>query len=209
MSLAEIGSVLADGTRAGMLTVLLDDRARTVTELSRALRVAPSTASEHLSVLREAGLVTVVAQGRHRYHRLAGPEVAQWLEGVMNVPERPEFTPSTPADLRFARTCYDHLAGALGVAVRRRLAARDGSLSEAGAPALRTLGVNPDQAARACLDWSERREHLAGPLASSLLLCLLERHWLVRRSTPRALRLTTSGRHGLTELWGADPVWSS
>lgn len=206
--IAQIGGVLADGTRAGMLAVLLDDRARTVTELARALGVAPSTASEHLAVLREAGLVTVVAQGRHRYHRLAGPEVARWLENVLNVPEPRRPPTRTPADLRFARTCYDHLAGALGVAVRERLADDDGRLHPGSAGPLGALGL-AEQPARACLDWSERRVHLAGPLASSLLGCLLERHWLVRRSTPRALRLTDSGRRGLTELWGADPVWSS
>jgi DNA-binding transcriptional ArsR family regulator len=103
--LATVGSLLADPTRAGLLALLLDDRARTVTELSRAAGVAPSTTSGHLALLRENGFVTVVAQGRHRYYRLAGAEVAHLLETVLSFPaEPPPPAPRTPADLRFART---------------------------------------------------------------------------------------------------------
>lgn len=206
MELAAVGSLLADPTRARLLTLLLDDRARTVTELANTVGVAPSTASEHLRALREAGLVSAVAQGRHRYHHLAGPEVAHLLETVMVLgAERPP-EPRTPADLRFARTCYDHLAGALGVAVHERIAER--------AEVLAAVGVDlPGSAAhrpvfRACLDWSERRPHLAGVAGAALLATLLERRWLVPRPTPRALRLTETGRRGLTEAWGAVPCWS-
>jgi DNA-binding transcriptional ArsR family regulator len=237
---AELGALFGDATRAQLLDLLLDDRARTVGELARASHVAMSTASEHLSRLLEAGLVRVHAQGRQRYYRLAGPEVAGLLEamealplpGAAAVPDGPaEGTPAattrdalqpgsrTPTELRFARTCYDHLAGSLAVAMHGLLitGTDDGApeLSAAAPAALAMLGVDGDQPAgsrrprlRNCLDWSERKPHLAGATGAALLASLLDRGWLVRRRTPRAVRLTRAGRGALTAALGPHPCWA-
>ncbi len=238
---AELGALFGDPTRAQLLDLLLDGRARTVGELARASHVAMSTASEHLGRLLDAGLVQVRAQGRHRHYRLAGPEVAGLLEAMEALPQpgatagqnspgppagqRPRpgaaLQPGSraPAELRFARTCYDHLAGSLAVAMHELLITgpADGSpeLSAAAPAALEMLGVDGDQPAgsrrprlRNCLDWSERKPHLAGATGAALLTSLLERGWLVRRRTPRAVRLTRPGRAALAAAFGPHPCWA-
>jgi len=234
--IAELGALLGDATRAQLLTLLLDGRGSTVSELARASHVALSTASEHLARLHEAGLVRVHAQGRHRYYRLAGAEVAGLLEAMHALPlpaaagaaaGQPEALPRdalqpgsrTPAELRFARTCYDHLAGSLAVALHGLLIADDDDgtpeLAPAAPAALAMLGVDDSKLAggrrprlRNCLDWSERKPHLAGATGAALLACLLERGWLVRRRTPRAVRLTRSGREALAGVFGPHPCWA-
>ena len=240
--IAEVGALVGDPTRAQLLTLLLDGRASTVGELARASHVALSTASEHLGRLHYAGLVEVRAQGRHRYYRLAGPEVAGLLEamqalpapGSASAPHSPagrnagqpaaagsdalQAASRTPSELRFARTCYDHLAGSLAVALHDLLITdHDGTpeLAPAAPAALALLGVSdirPGSSRRPrlrnCLDWSERRPHLAGATGAALLSCLLDRDLLARRSTPRAVRLTRAGQDALVAAFGPHPCWA-
>lgn len=214
--LAQVGKALASETRAGIVTALMDGTAHTGQELARHLGVAASTTSEHLGVLVDAGLVVVTPQGRHRYFRLANAEVAALLESTVmagdgvdagNGPPRPKVA----AGLAYARSCYDHLAGELGVQVYARLVELDAIVAEPGglaltahgATLLERLGVdtavdlNPHSrpALRACLDWSQRRHHLAGVLGARLLTTLLDTHALRRDPHhPRQLGLTTAGR---------------
>jgi DNA-binding transcriptional ArsR family regulator len=207
--LAPVGFLLGDPTRASMLSELSDGRALTAGELAARAGVSPSTASAHLSRLVTGGLLAVVAQGRHRYYRLAGEPVAHALETLAALAPaataRDPFEREVLTGLRFARTCYGHLAGRLGVGLRDGLLER-GLLREAGAehrvtPAgeawLAEVGVDLAAArrarrsfARACLDWSERRPHLAGSLGDSLLAALVERGWVARRPGERAVDLT-------------------
>src|SRR5262249_7992372 len=184
VDLAAVAALLGTPGRAAMLAALMTGRALTATELARVAEVSPATASEHLSKLREGGLVEVVSQGRHRYHRLASPEVGAALEALSHIaPTKPVTTlrqSSRARSLAEARTCYDHLAGRSGVALHDGLVSRGWlvpeaggyGLSEAGTERLLGWGVDVGWArssrrpfARPCLDWTERREHLAGALA--------------------------------------------
>lgn len=215
-----VGRLVADPTRAAMLGAMLDGRSYTAGELARRAGVAASTASEHLGRLLDGGLVAMDAQGRHRYYRLADRKVARLLE-QMTAPDlggtAPE--PRVPAALRFARSCYDHLAGEVGVALyqafldRRLVAERDDIpvLTGEGREAFAALGIDVEHleassrpSVRRCVDWSQRRFHLSGGIGAALLQRLLDTGWLARRSRPRALRLTTSGRAGLSERFGVD-----
>jgi DNA-binding transcriptional ArsR family regulator len=209
--LAAIGALLANDTRAGILTVLMDGRAHTGGELARHLGVSPSTASEHLSKLLDAGLVSIEAQGRHRYFRLAGLEIAQLLEtiGAASTPPLPTPASRAPAALTFARTCYDHLAGELAVHIYDQLTAEGHlvdvdhhlQLTGSGVRLLKDIGVNVDSiktgrrpTVRKCLDWTERRHHLAGATGAALLQLLLERGWATRGRQPRSIRITQAGK---------------
>ncbi len=223
---ARTAALVGDPARAGMLAVLMDGRALTAAELARAANVTPQTASGHLAQLVEAGLLAVERQGRHRYHRLAAPAVARMLEGVMAVAAVPAVAAPRPpgprdAALREARTCYDHLAGRLAVAMTDALVARGavelgadgGALTPEGEVFLRGLGVDLDGAARGsrrrvfcrpCLDWSERRPHLAGALGAALLTTGLDRGWLRRSAGSRAVAVTPGGRLALAQAFGAE-----
>lgn len=215
-SLAEIGALVGDPGRAAMLQALMDGRALTAGELARAANIAPQTASGHLARLTGAGLVSVVQQGRHRYHRLATPQVAQMLEGLMRVAAG-ALTPRArtgPRDvrLRLARTCYDHIAGRLGVALADAMRGQGwieaddeaGLVTASGAERLGALGIDvastPPRGVRAvplcrlCLDWSERRPHLAGRLGAALCATSLEQGWVRRMPDSRALAVTPAGR---------------
>ncbi|ETK32689.1 ArsR/SmtB family transcription factor [Microbispora sp. ATCC PTA-5024] len=219
---APVAALIADPARAAMLTALLDGRALAAGELARLAGVSAPTASSHLARLLDGGLVTVVSQGRHRYYRLAGPDVAAVLEVLARVSDRPavrSLRQSRQARLlREARTCYDHLAGRVGVEIYDALV-REGRLldeeegarriTDAGAAALAGLGVDVEAArlsrrrfAPGCLDWLERRPHLGGALGAALLERLLDARWLVRGSARRALRLTEAGRDGLAATLG-------
>jgi DNA-binding transcriptional ArsR family regulator len=217
--LASIGALLGDQSRAVMLAELLDGRALTATELAARARVAAPTASGHLAKLVAGNLLAVEVQGRHRYYRIASGEIADVLEALGTlVPQAAGRTPSegeAVAGVRFARSCYDHLAGRLGVRLRQGLIEQgflvaDGAehqVTPTGAAVLASFGVDVQRArqghrafARACLDWSERRPHIAGSLGAALLHRLLERHWLVRCAGSRELELTPAGRQGLAEL---------
>jgi DNA-binding transcriptional ArsR family regulator len=216
-----VAGLLADGSRSTMLQALMDQRARTAGELARLAKIAPSTASQHLGRLSDGGLLAVEAQGRHRYYRLADPRVATLLESLMTLAPAPiaSRAPHVGFDLRFARTCYDHLAGTIATTLYDRLAA-DGTLrvtaegvalTPAGARRLRSLGIDSETLragrrplARACLDWTERRHHLAGALGAALLSSFRARDWLVPRNVPRALRLTTTGRQAFASHFDID-----
>lgn len=218
-----IAAAIAEPARARMLCRLLDGHARTGTELAIVAGVSPSTASSHLARLASRRLVKVSAQGRHRYYSLASSDVAAALEaltviaGATSAP----FVPSTPEGLRAARTCYDHMAGALAVALHDRMfalrwfvhapAAGEAAyeITAAGREALAQLGIDV-LAARAtrrrfacgCLDWSERRPHLAGAVGAALLDAALKRKWVARELDSRALVVTRSGRLALRARFG-------
>ena len=198
----------------------MDNRALTAKELAHAARVSPQTTSSHLVKLTNAKLLQVAQQGRHRYYRLASPLVAQMLETVMAVAgdRLSSLRPLSKAseELRAARTCYDHLAGRLGVAIAEALTARvfiivepeGAQLTPYGVDFLDKLGLEIHSVPRSrrifcrpCLDWSERRYHLAGRLGALLLGFCLDRQWLERRSDTRALRVTQLGARQFAEIF--------
>lgn len=218
--LAEVGSLLADGTRSQILAILMDGRAYTGRELATVVGVAPSTASEHLARLLDAGMVTVAAQGRHRYFALASPEVAELLEtiGASPIPRPPLVR--APAGLAYARTCYDHLAGELAVRIYDRLRAEgdlegldhEVRLSETGSARLAAIGADLDAlgstrrpTVRSCLDWTQRRPHLGGVAGAALLAALMDNGWAVRGPRARSLRMTTRGKRALGDHFGIRP----
>jgi DNA-binding transcriptional ArsR family regulator len=224
-ALAELAGLLADRTRATFCVALLDGRAWTAGELARAAGVAPSTASEHIDRLVAGGLVREHRQGRHRYLALASAETAELLEDLLArvtpVAERPRTLRDveTRQALAGARTCYDHIAGRLGVAITDALSAhglldRQGgaALTEAGAAWLaRELEVDVEALragrrplVRLCVDWTERRPHLAGAAGAALCARVLERGWVQRIGTGRALRVTREGARALDALLGVD-----
>ncbi len=205
-----------------MLDALLGGRALAAGELARVAGVSAATASEHLGRLRRGGLVVVVSQGRHRYYRLTGPEVATALESLALIAPASEVRSLRQAgharSLEFARTCYDHLAGRVGVAVhdglfrRSILAGVPGGyeVTAPGAPWFAELGVDVAEVrasrrsfAIPCLDRTERRPHLAGALGAALTTALLNEGWLVRRTSgSRSLRLVGGGGERLRTLFG-------
>ncbi|GAB2739071.1 winged helix-turn-helix domain-containing protein [Amycolatopsis magusensis] len=221
--LAGLAGLLADGTRAAFCLALLDGRAWTAGELAAHAGVAPSTASEHLHRLVEGGLLVQRRQGRHRYVQLAGPETARLLEdlvGYLGPPRARERTlraSAASAALARGRTCYDHLAGELGVAISDAMTGR-GLLTQADGFALTSSGVawfegelGADVAgwrssrrpvAKACLDWTERRSHLAGAAGAFVCGYLLDRVWVKRIGSGRAVRVTPAGSDALRELLG-------
>jgi DNA-binding transcriptional ArsR family regulator len=222
VDIAAGASAIADPARAAMLEALFDGAPRSAGALAREAGVAASTASHHLGRLLDAGLIVVEPDGRRRAFRLAGPEVARAIEALAVVsPRRAARTlrRATRAEAeRAARTCYDHLAGRLGVAVCDALlqsqaitpdGARYYALGPRAESAFGALGVALPPAARRayarpCLDWSERRPHLAGALGAAVAETLLERHWVTRVPKTRALRVTDAGRDGLREALGVD-----
>ncbi len=213
---SRIASAIGEPARSRMLYCLMDNRARTSTELAVVAGVSPSTASVHLKRLESERLVKVLSQGKHRYYSLAGPRVAKVLEGlsVLAGGGSVSFEPRTPERLRAARTCYDHLAGTLGVALHDRL--RDLAwLSETydvtakGTVMLEKLGIDVEAARAlrrrfgfACLDWSERRSHLGGALAAALLRVALARKWVTQDLDSRALSVTRHGKREMLERFG-------
>ena len=219
--IAGIAALVGEPARAAMLGVLLDGRALTAAELANAAGVTPQTASSHLARLTAAGLLAVEAQGRHRYHRLAHAEVARLLEGIMQVAAAIRPAPVVgPRDqaLRTARTCYDHIAGRLGVALADALAeaghvelSRDGGIvTESGLAELAGLGVEIDTEGRKskrilcrpCLDWSERRAHIAGAVGAALCARAFDAGWIRRLPNTRALSITPKGIRAFREKFG-------
>jgi DNA-binding transcriptional ArsR family regulator len=222
--IARLASLIGEPARAKMLLALMDGRALPSGELADTANVAPQTASGHLAKLVEARLLAVEAQGRHRYYRIATPEVSFAIEtlGELAPPRaQPDFRSSEAQAFRFARTCYNHLGGVLAVRMvstmqREKLlrgeADRHCQLTEAGRRWLAGLGVeiaphrlSVDGAGRYCLDWTERRYHLSGPLGRIILARMLELGWLVRKPATRSVRLTLNGRKELDRRLGIDP----
>jgi DNA-binding transcriptional ArsR family regulator len=205
---AEIAAAIGEPARARMLYALSDGRARTSTELAVLAEISPSTASVHLKRLTEHKLVRVLAQGKHRYFSLQSPEVASALEALSVLSgTSSQFKPSTPEGLRAARSCYDHIAGSLGVRLHDRFQALkwlsgegDYELTDAGRKSLNVLGVDLNSVlsqrrrfAYPCVDWSERRPHLAGALGAAILDLALRRKWVLRDPEERALRVSRLG----------------
>lgn len=221
--IAAIAALIGDATRATVLTALLADRALSATELATLAGVAKPTISAHLDRLLSAGLVAVERQGRHKYFRLADPEVARLLESLMGVAARNAPAPrrSGPADpaIARARVCYDHLAGALGVELYERLIANgtlapgtgdEPELTRAGERRFAAAGIDVAPLAagrrplcRRCLDWSERRHHLAGALGAALLAHALDRRWARRDRRTRALHFSALGEAALLRTLGS------
>ena len=219
-------SLLAEPTRAAMLTAMLDDRPLAAGELARLAGVSPATASAHLARLLHGGLVTVISQGRHRYYRLAGPEVAAVMEALAHLspvtPVRSLRQSQDAAALAQARTCYDHLAGRAGVALLDALLARrllvapptDGlperfEVTTDGLATLSSFGLDIGTLKRtrrrfagACLDWTERKPHLNGALGAAVTARLFGLGWLERGSRRRAVRVTPAGAEGLAATFG-------
>jgi DNA-binding transcriptional ArsR family regulator len=224
LEMAEIGALIGDPARANMLAALADGRALTATELSYIARVTPQTTSGHLAKLAAANLLALARQGRHRYYRLASPLVAQMLESIMTVaavqlPPRRRLPSRIDHEMRTARTCYDHLAGRLGVGLADTLGARGQVvLSEDGGEVTASgmnflVGFGADLApikesrrpfCRTCLDWSERRWHIAGSVGAALCRRCLELGWVERRRDSRAVAITAAGRRGFAETFGLD-----
>lgn len=225
--IAEVAAAVGEPARAAMLAALMDGRALIATELAEVAAITPQTASGHLSRLAAVGLVAAEKQGRHRYHRLASPEVARMIESVMQIASglvlSPPRTGPKEAALRHARTCYDHLAGRLGVGIADALQANGAveiagdaaALTEAGRARMQALGIlaadrdmhSRRPLCRPCLDWSERRPHLAGALGAAICTHALDQGWVRRRAGTRALEITPAGRIGFRQAFGvADPV---
>lgn len=217
LSVAAVAAAMADPSRVKMLCALMDGRAWTATELSVAAGVAASTASAHLSKLVDSQLVCFLSQGRHRYYRLAGKEVARLIEMMMGISWRREkpFATRTPVALRYARTCYDHLAGELAVNIydalveKEYLTADDASLTEEGLAFFTRMGLSLESKSTrkrscVCLDWSERRFHLGGHAGAVLLIYFETKGWIRRTPGFREVTLTAKGRQGLQTLLGID-----
>ena len=220
--IALIASLVGDPARANMLTALMSGRALTATELAHEAGVTPQTASSHLAKLLDGGLVAIEKQGRHRYHRLTGPDVAIVLEGLMGLAARvghlrTRTGPKDPA-LRRARVCYDHLAGDLGVQMfdtllRQKLVRQSqGSvgLSAQGERFVQEFGIDLAALPRSrrplcktCLDWSARRSHLAGVLGSAMLARMYELKWASREPGSRIVSFTRSGERQFQALFGS------
>jgi len=222
-SIAEVAALVGNPARANVLMALLDGRALTATELAFAAGVSPQTTSGHLSKLTGAKLLALTKQGRHSYYRLASPLIGQMLEGIMAVaadgPAR--YRPKWRGDdaLRTARTCYDHLAGRLGVALADALTQRDhvvlsddgGMVTPAGETFLlgfgidvRAVGAGRRAFCRPCLDWSERRPHLAGIVGAALAGRCFELGWINRIRDTRAVLVPAAGQRGFAETFGID-----
>jgi DNA-binding transcriptional ArsR family regulator len=196
-----VARAIAEPTRSAMLLRLMDSRRHTARELADAAGVSSSAASPHLRRLIEAGLVSVHAVGRQRWHALASPQVAVAIEALAAIspllPVESLRTAHTGSRLQIARVCYSHLGGALAVSIACTLEA-DAALDDLGHPLFAALGITDlsgfaGPRVRACTDWTERATHLAGRLGSALLAALLERDWLRRRPRDRALNITETG----------------
>ncbi len=224
-AVSRIAAAIGEPARARMLYCLLDGRARTSTELAMIAEVTPSTASVHLQKLKTERLVKLLAQGKHRYYSLEGANVAAALESLSLLAGglRKPFVPNTPNRLRAARTCYDHIAGTLGVALHDRInamgwlsisagaTAADNAyeLTQRGTNAFEDLGIDVEATrslrrrfAYACVDWSERRPHLGGAVGAALLNLALKRKWVLQELASRALDITRLGQREMQTRFG-------
>jgi DNA-binding transcriptional ArsR family regulator len=221
--IAEIAALIGDPARATMVSALLDGGALTASELASAARITPQTASTHLAKLTEAGLLTMARKGRHRHFRLASPAVEDMIDGIVAVAlaKRPRYRPlSRPARaLDAARICFDHLAGRLSVDVTDSLVGReylvpDGEAAEitrAGARFLTGFGIELPalratrrRLCRLCLDWTERRPHIAGAVGAAITRRFFDLGWMERVKRSQAVVVTPAGRRGFQKTFGID-----
>jgi DNA-binding transcriptional ArsR family regulator len=229
VSFAEIGALVGDPARANMLEALMDRRALTAKELAALAGITPQTASGHLSKLLTAGLIIMEQHGRHHYHSLASAEVARMLEGMQQVASTQNIkhagrtirTGPRDAAMRVARGCYDHMAGTLAVSMTDAMLRRGqiefdgdgGNVTDKGKSFLEKFGVDIAAATqskrvfcRPCLDWSERRFHLAGAVGAALMHRTLELKWVKRQVSTRALAITRAGHDGFRKTFGIEPI---
>jgi DNA-binding transcriptional ArsR family regulator len=229
VSFAEIGALVGDPARANMLEALMDRRALTAKELAALAGITPQTASGHLSKLLTAGLIIMEQHGRHHYHSLASAEVARMLEGMQQVASTQNIkhagrtirTGPRDAAMRVARGCYDHMAGTLAVSMTDAMLRRGqiefdgdgGNVTDKGKSFLEKFGVDIAAATqskrvfcRPCLDWSERRFHLAGAVGAALMHRTLELKWVKRQDSTRALAITQAGQDGFQKTFGIGPT---
>ena len=221
--IAEIAALVGDPARATMVSALLDGRALTASELASSARITPQTASTHLAKLTEAGVLSVVRSGRHRYFRLALPAVADMIDGIVAVAlaKRPRYRPLSrqARALSAARVCYDHLAGRLSVALTDSLVARKyivvddvvAEITTAGTRFLTDFGIElpPSRSprrryCRLCLDWTERRPHIAGVVGVAIARRCFALGWLERTPRSHAVIVTPLGRRGFQKTFGID-----
>lgn len=232
-AVARVAALIGEPARTAMLLRLMDGRAMTASELAHVAAISPATASRHLALMVTAGLLQVNAVGRHRYHRIGSPHVGRLMENIMGVAgspaSSPKASPTGPkeAALRQARTCYDHLAGRLGVAIAAKLAddgavvfdSEWGWITEQAADSLGRLGLaDPDWLGKAgnarralcrpCMDWSERRIHVAGRLGAAICAGCIGHGWLRRRPDSRALDITPRGHLALGK-WMGSALWET
>lgn len=224
-NVAEAASILSDSSRAAMLTALMDGRFHTATELAFTAGIKPQTASFHLAKMTAAGLATVEKHGRYRYFSLANEQVASVVESILSISRPAEvrsFRQSTQEKaLRFGRTCYDHLAGRLGVTLTHSMVQKgwlqasddsgDFELTANGESFFSEFGLDIDELrnkrrslSRKCLDWSERQHHLAGALGSALAGKMFELEWIERKPSTRAIIVTKTGCEGLRRVFDVD-----
>ncbi len=220
--LESFAKIIGDATRIRMLRLLMEGRALTAKELAYGARVEPATATQHLRRLREGGLLSVRAQGRHKYFKLASPLVAELMELLMVLaPDRKSRSigPRVEEPLRRGRMCYDHLAGELGIGLTDALM-RQGvlrkeadsfALTRRGGACFAELGIDVEAAraarrkfAATCLDWTERRDHLGGALGAALAERLVDLGWIARKRNSRAVTVTEAGRRRLAEEFKLD-----
>ena len=225
-TVAAIASLIGDTTRANMLCALMGGQALTAGELSRNAGVTPQTGSEHLAKMVEANLLKTVKQGRHRYYRLASAQVAHGIDALMSIaaegPKRHHPIGPREKDMRLARSCYDHIAGRLAVAIADSLSERghillsdEGALvTEQGNAFLTGFGIDLQDGSRSkrplcrtCLDWSERRHHIAGRVGTALFQRTLDLGWVTRRTDSRALKITPAGDKGFREIFCLEAEW--
>jgi DNA-binding transcriptional ArsR family regulator len=218
--IAEIAALVGEPARATMLSALLDGRAMTAHELAFAARVTPQTASTHLAKLTEAGLLRHLRQGRHRYFRLASPKVVDLLDAIVAVAleNRPRYRPLShqAQELSAARICYVHLAGRLAVELTDALTDREyivldddaAEILPAGARFLAGFGIDLSALSstrrrfcKVCIDWTERRPHIAGPVGAALTRRYFELGWIERMRESRAVVVTAAGRRGFSDIF--------
>jgi DNA-binding transcriptional ArsR family regulator len=229
IAISRLASAIGEPSRARMLFCLLDGHARTSTELAMVAEVSPSTASVHLTRLKNERLIKLLVQGKHRYYSIEGADVARALEALMVVAGSPRsrFVPTTPGPLRHARTCYDHMAGAIAVSLLQRFTqsgwilpglsvaeskSEDAlDLTQSGTKALESLGIDIAATrslrrhfAYACLDWSERMPHIGGALGAALLQMAMRQRWVEREFDSRVLRITRLGQRELSIRFGIE-----
>jgi DNA-binding transcriptional ArsR family regulator len=209
--IAAFAELLAEPSRVAMVLSLMDGSARPATELAHIARVSAQTASSHFGRLARGGVLVVEPRGRHRYYRIASDDVAHAVEamGLVRPPATPRSDDPARRPFRFARTCYRHLAGRVGVALaskleRDRVVVRRADRYVVALPARlqALLGDDAPPGGKPCLDWTERCDHIGGPLGVLLTSALLERRWLKRTDSGRALRMTAAGEEGFRSTFG-------
>lgn len=220
-NIANVATLIADSSRSAMLMALLGGQTLLASELARIAGITPQTASAHLAKMVEGGLLGSESHGRNRYFRLTSPEVAHVLEALAIVAKPAKVRSLRQSDetkaLHFARTCYDHMAGEVGVTITSRMLelgwiapdGRDFIVTGSGSDGLLTIGVNASDLngrrrifARQCLDWSERRYHLAGALGAAITTRFFDLGWIQRKPGTRAIMVTESGAGGLLKTFG-------